>query len=62
MSDGIIFQNCQSGVDFENLIIGFLRDCGIEASSTGKEDKGIDIVASATPDDITKKYYIQCKY
>lgn len=61
MSEVIKIKDCKTGVDFENLIIKLLRACNIKASSTGKEDKGIDIVASATLD-ITKKYYIQCKF
>lgn len=58
----INFLNCQTGADFENFIIEFLREYGIQASSTGKEDKGVDIVAKATLGGITNKYYIQCKY
>lgn len=53
---------CLTGVDFENQTIEMLRSVGIDASSTGKDDKGIDIVALANLDGITNKFYIQCKY
>lgn len=46
MSDELSIGTCKTGADFESIIITLLRDCSIEASSTSKEDKGIDIVAS----------------
>lgn len=57
-----IMAKCLTGVDFENRTIEMLRSIGIDASSTGKEDKGVDIVALANLDGITNKFYIQCKY
>lgn len=62
MENGINIANCMTGIDFENFIVGVLKDCGIKASTTGNEDRGIDIIASATIDDITNKFYIQCKF
>lgn len=62
MPNGLSIMNCKTGVDFENFIIRLLRESGIDASSTGKEDKGVDIVALANLDGITNKFYIQCKY
>ncbi len=61
MANGINFPDCRTGADFEDYIIKFLKCFGIDASSTGKEDKGIDIVALATLE-TTNKFYIQCKY
>ena len=61
MANGINIPDCHTGADFENFIIEFLSDFGIDASSTGKEDKGVDIVATATLE-TTNKFYIQCKY
>lgn len=54
--------NSYTGTDFEKGCIELLQHCGFEASGTGKEDKGVDIIASITINGTFKKYYIQCKY
>ena len=62
MSEDIIFKGCKTGVDFENKTVEFLRKAGFNANKTGKNDGGIDIVATTSINGTEHKYYIQCKY
>lgn len=54
--------NSFTETDFENGCVEILEHCGFKASETGKEDKGVDIIASITINETFKKYDIQCKY
>lgn len=62
MLNSLIMVNSYTGVDFENGCVEILEHCGFKAFQTGKEDKGVDIIASITINGTFKKYYIQCKY
>lgn len=62
MLDGLNMVNNYTGIDFEKGCVEILEYCGFKAFQTGKEDKGVDIIASITFDENVKKYYIQCKY
>ena len=62
MSEDIIFKGCKTGVDFENKTVEFLRKAGFNSNKTGKNDGGIDIVATTSINGTERKYYIQCKY
>ena len=53
---------CLTGADFENTILNILVSLGFDAHLTGKEDRGIDIIASKTVDEKAYKFYIQCKF
>lgn len=54
--------NSYTGIDFEKGCVEILEHCGFKAYQTGKEDKGVDIIASITIGENVKKYYIQCKF
>lgn len=60
--NNIIFEGCFTGHDFELKVVEFLRQLGIKADKTGRNDGGIDIVATKTVNGTEYKYYIQCKY
>ena len=60
--DYSVFKDCYSGEDFEVKMVEFLRRMGFKADKTGKNDGGIDIVATKIIDETEYKYYIQCKY
>ncbi len=62
MDENNIFKNCKSGLDFEIRTVEFLRISGFKADKTGKNDGGIDIVATFDIKDKHYKFYIQCKY
>ena len=62
MAEDIIFKNCKTGVDFENKTLEFLRLAGFNADKTGRNDGGIDIIATKDVNDFQYKFYIQCKY
>ena len=63
MSDNqIVFKDCYTGKDFELKVVDFLRGMGFKADKTGRNDGGIDIVATKTIKDTEHKFYIQCKY
>ena len=57
-----IFRDCKSGIDFENTVVKFLRCLAFEANRTGKDDGGIDIVATTSILSTKYTFYIQCKY
>lgn len=57
-----IFRDCKSGIDFENTVVKFLRCLAFEANRTGKDDGGIDIVATISILSTKYTFYIQCKY
>ncbi|MBQ2882359.1 MAG: restriction endonuclease [Alphaproteobacteria bacterium] len=52
-----IFNDCKTGVDFENRIVDVFRLLGFEANKTGSNDGGVDIIVEGL-----LKYYIQCKF
>ena len=62
MSEDIIFKGCKTGIDFENMTVDFLKKAWLDAHKTGKNDGGIDIVATTSINGTERKYYIQCKY
>ena len=62
MSESIIFKGCMTGVDFEHKSVEFLNRLGFKANKTGKNDGGIDIVATTSVNGNEHRYYIQCKY
>ncbi len=62
MLNSLNMVNSYTGTDFENGCIELLQHCGFKVLGTGKDDKGVDIIASITIDENVKKYYIQCKY
>lgn len=62
MSERVIFENCYSGVDFENKVVGLLNACGFEATKTSNNDGGIDIIATSVTKPIGYTFNIQCKY
>lgn len=62
MQDEMIAAEKYSGEDYENLVVKCMRKLGFRANRTGKNDKGIDIVAEGYVDGVLHKFYIQCKY
>lgn len=57
-----IFNDCKTGVDFENRIVDVFRILGFKATKTGSNDGGIDIIIEGTVEDTPRKFYIQCKF
>lgn len=57
-----IFNDCKTGVDFENRIVDVFRLLGFKATKTGSNDGGIDIIVEGTVEDTLRKFYIQCKF
>ncbi len=55
-------KDCLTGADFENTVLNILVHLGFDAHLTGKEDRGIDIIASKIVEGKTYKFYIQCKF
>lgn len=62
MINSLDMVNNYTGIDFENGCVEMLNRCGFEAVRTGKDDWGVDIIASTTIDENVQKYFIQCKY
>lgn len=62
MLNSLNMVNSYTGIDFEKGCVEILEHCGFKAYQTGKEDKGVDIIASITIGENIKKYYIQCKF
>lgn len=62
MLDSLNMVNNYTGIDFEKGCVEILEYCGFKAFQTGREDKGVDIIATITLNENVKKYYIQCKY
>ena len=54
--------DCLTGADVENTVRNLLVNLGFDAHLTGKEDRGIDIIASKTVDGKAYKFYIRCKF
>ena len=57
-----IFNDCKTGVDFENRIVDVFKLLGFKANKTGSNDGGIDIIVEGNIDETLHKFYIQCKY
>ncbi|MEE1256083.1 MAG: restriction endonuclease [Lachnospiraceae bacterium] len=57
-----IFNDCKTGVDFENRIVDVFRILGFKATKTGSNDGGIDIIIEGTVENTPRKFYIQCKF
>jgi len=57
-----IFNDCKTGVDFENRIVDVFRLLGFKTTKTGSNDGGIDIIVEGTVEDTLRKFYIQCKF
>lgn len=58
-----IFSGCESGTDFENKTVEFLRTCKFNANRVGNNDCGIDIIATRDLGDGKElKFLVQCKY
>ena len=62
MFSKFINQNFGSGHVFELEIRNLLRAHGLSATTTGNDDRGVDIVAEADLGTRKVKFYIQCKY
>ena len=62
MSYSLDMINSYTGLKFEDDCVELLKACGFKAVKTGKDDKGVDIIASISINETVKKYYIQCKY
>ena len=62
MFSKFINQNFGSGHVFELEIRNLLRAHGLSATTTGNDDRGVDIVAEADLGTKKVKFYIQCKY
>lgn len=62
MFSKFINQNFGSGHVFELEIRNLLRAHGLSATTTGNDDRGVDIVAEADLGTRNVKFYIQCKY
>ena len=45
-----IFNDCKTGVDFENRIVDVFRLLGFKTTKTGSNDGGIDIIVEGTAD------------
>lgn len=59
MSDNqIVFKDCYTGKDFELRVVDFLRGVGFKADKTGRNDGGIDIVATKEVEGTEYKFYI----
>ena len=57
------FERCTSGIEFEEWVKELLGQLQMKADRVGKNDCGIDIIATAAINkDMTKQFYIQCKY
>ena len=61
MFSKFINQNFGSGNNFELEVRNLLRAHGMSATTTGNDDKGVDIVAKADLAGTKVKFYIQCK-
>lgn len=57
-------QKCRTGTDFENFIVTLLTQYGFDARKTGRDDKGVDIIATKNvyKDKPPLKFFIQCKF
>lgn len=55
-------ESCMSGNDFELFIQRLLTRYGFNATLTGNNDNGVDIIATLKEGDCESKYYIQCKF
>lgn len=62
MFERFITYNYGSGHNFELAVCNRLRSFGFTADTTGKDDKGVDIVAQAGHVEGKPKFYIQCKF
>lgn len=58
----IDFERCTSGINFEEWTKKLLIGLRMEASRVGKNDCGVDIIATASVNHIPYRFYIQCKY
>ena len=54
--------NCKTGEDFERLVLDTLQTLNFEAYQTGREDRGVDIIAFKTVDGHRYRFDIQCKF
>lgn len=61
MFSKFINQNFGSGNNFELEVRNLLRAHGMSATTTGNDDKGVDIVAKTDLAGTKVKFYIQCK-
>lgn len=62
MFDNDLLHGCVSGTEFEDIVVKVLNAYGFKATKTGKNDKGIDIVAVSTTKPQKYTFNIQCKY
>lgn len=56
------FERCTSGIDFENWVKDLMTNLGFKADRVGKNDGGVDVVATETRFGMKYTFYIQCKY
>ena len=60
ISDTMI--GCNTGIDYENKVVSMLLGVGFKAQRVGKNDNGVDIIASKFINKTEYKFNIQCKY
>lgn len=53
---------CKTGTDFENWVQSFLTHLGFDAKRTCGNDNEVDIIATKIYQNVSYKFYIQCKY
>ena len=59
----IDFERCSSGMEYEEWVKDLLGKIRMKADRVGKNDCGIDIIATAAINkNMTRRFYIQCKY
>ena len=58
----IDFNRCAMGIDFENWVCDLLKQLSFPADRVGKNDSGVDIIATANWEGKKHRFYIQCKY
>ena len=54
------YSYCKTEADFEQAVADYLSSYRFKVKSTGKEDRGVDLIADAMVNDTIYQYYIQC--
>ena len=54
--------DCKTGIEYENRVVSMLTRLRFKAQRVGKNDSGVDILASIKIKDTEYKFNIQCKY
>ena len=53
---------CETGTEFESYVVDFLNNHHFNARRVGKNDGGVDIIATYSKDNEEFEFYIQCKF